>query len=339
MMQSLLAQLKVLLASLATVAMSITPAAQQAIQTYTNTHASNTSAANVGSNGNSQNWAGYVATGGNYTSVSGSWTVPQPGTNGHTASDATWVGIGGVSNNDLIQSGTQNIVDPSGNITTTAFYELLPDVSTPISAVTVKSGDTVTVSISQTATNIWLINFTDNTSGQNYQTTVSYDSSLSSAEWIEEAPSNGASVLPLDNFGTVSFTGGQTTENGSSVSINGAGASSVIMVNSAGQALATPSALSSDGTNFNITRSSAVSSAPIPGFDRNPGSWRRRGRGIGQGFHFIRRFHNYNPSASESAAQPGTITPAITAEPTQETSNEVRIFRFPVRGMHFGFHR
>ena len=47
----------------------------------------------------------------------------------------------------------------------------------------------------------------NNTTGQTYDTTQTYTSSHSSAEWVEEAPSGGrGGVLPLDNFGTIQFT-------------------------------------------------------------------------------------------------------------------------------------
>lgn len=294
MLPTLLAQLKVLLASLATAAISITPMpTQQGIAANTNT------APNVGSNGTSRNWSGYVASNGNYTSVNGTWTIPQVTTSGHTATDATWVGIGGVNSNDLIQAGTQNVIDPSGQITTTAFYELLPDASIPINSITVKPGDSITVTISQQSSGQWQISLNDNTTNQIYQTTVSYNSSQSSAEWIEEAPSNGSSVLPLDNFGTLQFSAGSTTQNGSQVSISGSGAHEVTMVNNGGQALATPSSVNADGASFTITRSSAVSNAPIPSFDRNPRGWYRRGRSIGVGIQFIRRPNNYDPNSTQ----------------------------------------
>ena len=328
MFPTLLLQLKVLLASLATAAMSITPMpAQQGINANAN------SAPNVGaSGGTSRNWSGYVSSNGNYTSVAGTWTIPQVSSSGHTATDATWVGIGGVSSNDLIQAGTQNVISPSGQITTTAFYELLPDASIAINSVTVKPGDSITVSINQQSPGQWLINMTDNTTNQNYQTTVSYNSSISSAEWIEEAPSNGTSVLPLDNFGTLQFSGGATTQNGSQVSISGSDAHAVTMVNNGGQSLATPSALGSDGASFTITRSNAVSNAPIPGFDRNPRGWYRRGRGIGVIVQFIHRNHNYDPHANQSTPD---ISQQPTVSPTPEASNAgTPTFR---RGFHRGF--
>jgi hypothetical protein len=331
MMPALLAQLQILLASMATAALSITPMpVQQGIHAIVN---NNSTAPNVGSNGNSRNWSGYVSDNGSYTSITGTWTVPQVTSSGHTSTDATWVGIGGVSSNDLIQSGTQNVINPSGQVTTTAFYELLPNGATPITSLTVNPGDSVTITISQQSSGQWLISFKDNTSGQNYKNTVSYNSSLSSAEWIEEAPSNGVSVLPLDNFDSVQFSSGSTTQNGTQVSILGSNAHAVTMVNAAGQALAIPSTLGNDGASFSVARSSAVSTAPNPTYDRNPDGWRRRGRGIGVFSIPPRRYYYQTPTSQPTTAvSPApTVSPAPSAQPLT-----VRVFQFRRTG-HFGF--
>ena len=328
MVPEFLSQLKILLASVAAAAISITPVpVQQGIS-----NAISTTAPNVASNGNSRNWSGYVADNDTYTSVTGTWIVPQATSSGHTSTDATWVGIGGVNSSDLIQTGTQNIVDPSGQVITTAFYELLPDSSVSITSLTVKPGDSVTATITEQSTGQWLINVNDNTTNQNYQTTVAYNSSTSSAEWIEEAPSNGVSVLPLDNFETIQFSNGSTTQNGTQATISASSAHAVTMVNSAGQALSTPSALGSDGASFSITRSSVLSNSPIPSFDRNPGGWQRRGRGIGTYSLFPRRYHTQMPSP-----QPTTqVSPAPTETPTITGNPVVRVFQFRHR---FGFRR
>src|SRR5579884_3471735 len=67
----------------------------------------------------SLNWAGYLANSGGYTAVSSSWVVPSAtGTGSSQSADATWVGIGGVSTNDLIQAGTENTVESNGQVYT-----------------------------------------------------------------------------------------------------------------------------------------------------------------------------------------------------------------------------
>src|SRR4051812_44346743 len=63
----------------------------------------------------SLNWSGYVAGGSDYTAISGSWVVPQV-SGGTLSADATWVGIGGTASRNLIQAGTQAIVDYDGTV-------------------------------------------------------------------------------------------------------------------------------------------------------------------------------------------------------------------------------
>src|SRR5580658_4257781 len=100
MYANLIQQWKTLFVSIATVAASFS-------QTLPAVQFGNPSAPNVGiSSGTSRNWAGYDATNGSYTSVSGTWTIPNATGSGHTSADAEWVGIGGIANQDLIQSGT-----------------------------------------------------------------------------------------------------------------------------------------------------------------------------------------------------------------------------------------
>ncbi len=229
----------------------------------------------------SHHWSGYTATNGTFTSVMGMWTVPTVTTNGRLAADAMWVGIGGVTRRDLVQGGTQNIIDNSGQISTTAFIEMLPEASQQI-PLTVNPGDSVSVSVAQQSLDQWLFSFNDTTTGKSYNTTLTYHSSLSSAEWIEEAPSSRRRLLPLDNFGTVHLGGGLVTMNGNSVTIARANGQAMTMVDAICQPLATPSALGSDGASFTITRSQIDTTAPATGPEGNGRGTGRGGDGIGQ---------------------------------------------------------
>jgi hypothetical protein len=206
------------------------------------------------------NWAGYAATGGPFTAVSGTWTVPQVNASSPSGSgDATWVGIGGVVSTDLIQAGTDATVTAPGQVSYTAWVELLPS---PIQTVplTVQAGDVITVSIAQQATGTWQITISNQTTSQNYQTTVQYSSSVSSAEWIEEAPAVTRSVrvhiVTLDNFGQVRFQAGSAQLGGQQVTIAAADAQPLTMSDRSGM-IASPSALGSDGASFTVTRTSS----------------------------------------------------------------------------------
>jgi hypothetical protein len=203
----------------------------------------------------STNWSGYLATNGSFTGISGSWTATLATGNGSTISaDSTWIGIGGVTTSDLIQVGTQNTISANGQVSTSAFYELLPSVSQPVPGVTVSPGDSMTASLSEVSNGQWIISITDKTDGESDTMTVSYASSLSSAEWIEEDPSfSFRKQIPFDNFHLAFFTGGSTVANGSTVDIVASTAQPVTMVSSNGQTVAISSAIGGDGASFTVT--------------------------------------------------------------------------------------
>jgi hypothetical protein len=228
----------------------------------------------------SSNWAGYTATGGTFTSISATWTVPKvsAGSGNTIAADATWVGIGGANTTDLIQAGTQATVQ-GGQVVYTAWWETLPQAAQTV-PLDVSAGDKVSVSVTRQAGGTWQIVIRDTTSGQSFQKSLTYQSSLSSAEWIEESPTAGRRTLvPLDDFGTVTFTNATTVENGEKRSITQAGGQPVSMYSSpaqgrrgrggrpsgqAGQPLAQPSALGADGSSFSVTRTSVPAPVVVP---------------------------------------------------------------------------
>jgi hypothetical protein len=208
----------------------------------------------------SHNWSGYAATSGGrtYSGVTGTWTVPQPTATGTPGVGATWVGIGGVNSRDLIQAGTQDMATGSGHTQYQAWIEMLPQASHQV-PLAVNPGDSVTVSIDKQAqgSNSWQISFTDNTSGQTYQTTVQYASTQSSAEWVEEAPSGQNGILPLDNFGSIAFSDASAIQAGQTVDLTQANAQPISLIGGNGQALAVPSSIGSDGASFTVARTPA----------------------------------------------------------------------------------
>jgi hypothetical protein len=204
----------------------------------------------------SQNWSGYSATGGTFTSVTGTWTVPQFTADSPTGADATWVGIGGVDSRDLIQAGTQQTVARTGATQYEAWVETLPQASHPVQ-LTINPGDSVTVSVTQQQPpDQWSVSFKNDTTGQTYQVTERYTSSLSSAEWVEEAPSGGRGrQIPLDNFGAVNFSNAAAVKDGKTITLAEASAQPITMVGRGGQPLAKPSSVGADGASFTVTRS------------------------------------------------------------------------------------
>jgi hypothetical protein len=204
----------------------------------------------------STNWSGYLSTGSVYTAITGAWTIPTvTGNNTNTSGDGTWIGIGGVNTSDLIQIGTDNTVSASGQVTSNAFYETLPAAAQTIVSLVISPGDAMVASVTETSTSQWTISLEDTTNGESFSDNLTYTSTNSSAEWIEEDPSflSGAQV-PFDNFGAVSFTGASSIDSGMNTTLTVGNAQSILLVDSDNNALATPSVIGSDGESFSVTR-------------------------------------------------------------------------------------
>ena len=213
-----------------------------------------------GATSDSLNWAGYATTpGSGVTAVNSTFTVP-------TASDvppgfsATWAGIGGFTSSDLIQAGVSENNDLTTALTGpqyNAWYEILPASETPISGCsgdancTVRPGDTVSVDIHNTGGGNWFVGLND-AGHWTYSITLSYASSESSAEWIQEAPTLVVQTIP-DGVGTVHFGPTSTYTQGGAVKTIAAGSPTVIEESPVGVVNeATTSNLASDGQSFNV---------------------------------------------------------------------------------------
>ena len=202
------------------------------------------------------NWAGYVADTDSYSGVSAEWIVPAVGVSANGA-DATWVGIGGVSTNDLIQAGTEALPNGAGGTTYAAWLEVLPQDSQMV-PLHIAPGDSVSVTISRTGQDLWLISFQNNTTGQSYERRVAYQSSLSSAEWIEEMPVSPDSPIALDDFGSVRISNAYALVAGKWTSIAKTGAKALRMDNGEHEALALPTKLTAGGVSFSVVRTKAA---------------------------------------------------------------------------------
>jgi Peptidase A4 family len=142
-----------------------------------------------------------------------------------------------------------------GQVSYSAWVEMLP---TPVQTVplTAQPGDVIGVSVAQQNPGSWQISNNNQTTSLSYQTTVQYSSSLSSAEWIEEAPSTAsvrARIVSLDDFGQVQFQDASAQLGGQTVTIAEAGAQPIAMYDRSG-IIASPSAIGQDGSSFTVTR-------------------------------------------------------------------------------------
>jgi hypothetical protein len=194
----------------------------------------------------STNWSGYAVTGANgaYTSVSASWTEPKATCTSRRAAQyaSFWVGLDGYSSDSVEQTGTDS--DCSG--TTPEYYgwyEMYPAYPVNFSN-TVKSGDSMSASVTFSGTETYTLVLKDSTQGWT-QTITKNQTGLdrSSAEVITEAPSSSSGVLPLADFGTISYS--TSSANGSS--LGGQSPIQIIMIDNSGNDKDSTSSISSGG--------------------------------------------------------------------------------------------
>ncbi len=152
------------------------------------------------------NWSGAVATGGTFAGIASDWTVPAVQPSSTAQYSATWIGLDGWANTDLIQIGTAQ--DTATTPHYFAWYEILPtnpfaiDIAEPVSA-----GDEIAAEIYQeTTAATWVVDIKDTTKGWTFGVAVAYTGPTTSAEWIEEAPTVSTSQSTLADFGNVQFT-------------------------------------------------------------------------------------------------------------------------------------
>lgn len=199
------------------------------------------------SNSTSTNWSGYAVTGGTYRTVTASWTQPAVSCSA-TAYSSFWVGIDGDTSNTVEQTGTDS--DCSGATPTySAWYEMYPKFpvyfSDPVAA-----GDHFTAGVTTDGAGAFTLTLTDTTKGWTETTSQRLRKArLASAEVIAEAPSSSGGVLPLANFGSVSFSG--ATVNGSTLTSSTPGLDPITMVSSSGTVKAQPSGMSNGS--FSVT--------------------------------------------------------------------------------------
>jgi hypothetical protein len=178
----------------------------------------------------SSNWSGYAAIASDetvptsFTDVTGTWVQPKATcTAGRQSSSAFWVGIGGydVASSSLQQLGTG--IDCNGNTTTPSYYawwELVPASSQRIKTLKIFAGDTITAAVLVDGQKI-TFSLRDVTRQTRFSKVLTTGQTLDtgSAEWVAEAPSECGSfgrcrVVPLTNFGNVTFTNAAVIANG-----------------------------------------------------------------------------------------------------------------------------
>jgi hypothetical protein len=193
----------------------------------------------------STNWSGYAATGANgaFKSISASWKEPTATCSSRSAQYASfWVGLDGFTSDSVEQTGTDS--DCSGRTPDYyGWYEMFP--ANPVNFTNpVSPGDSFTASVTFSGTQTYTLVLKDTTKGWT-QTITKNQSGLdrSSAEVITEAPSSESGVLPLANFGTVSYSA--SAANGTSLASQNP--TEIIMIDNSNRDKDSTSAIGSGG--------------------------------------------------------------------------------------------
>ncbi|MBV9794592.1 MAG: hypothetical protein JO016_11705 [Actinobacteria bacterium] len=197
----------------------------------------------------STNWSGYAAAGqaGQFTSVSSSWTQPAVTCGAQQTFSSFWVGLDGDGTQSVEQTGTEADCD-NGAASYQGWWEMFPAAPVFYNE-PVKPGDAMSAKVVSNGGGSYSLTLSDAT--ENWTQTTQQTSTTAqdgSAEVIAEAPSSQNGVLPLSNFGTVSFTDADADN----APIGNANADSLTMVSAAGVTEATPSALTG-GNAFSVT--------------------------------------------------------------------------------------
>lgn len=96
----------------------------------------------------SSNWAGAILIGTGYTSVTGTFTVPQPST---TGSGSAWVGIDGdTCDTAILQTGV-DWTKSGSSYSYDAWYEWYPDYAYDFSGITIAAGNEIKVTVTATS--------------------------------------------------------------------------------------------------------------------------------------------------------------------------------------------
>lgn len=217
--------------------------------------------------GTSLNWSGYQAIAGSLdsptpyvvTEVAGAWTVPRVTGSGDRYS-SLWVGIDGYADDTVEQIGTEHDVVVGRNHRFSqenyAWFEMYPRDFYEIVGFPTYVGDVISAGVTYNGWNIFTLGITNETRGVYYVVprfqTESSTAERSSAEWIVEAPSTSSEVLPLANFGKVTFNDCSATIHHNSGPISNWIDDPLTMETFNNAPKAVPSRLSNRGSSFTV---------------------------------------------------------------------------------------
>lgn len=213
----------------------------------------------------SLNWSGYAALTNltkpknfSVTDVQGQWRVPELSCSfgGWGSYSAIWVGMDGYISQTVEQIGTeQDWVFLMGQ-QNFAWFEMYPGPAFKFLNFPVNVGDHIGAEVEYLGHNEFQLTIVNYTEGM-YTFTIqkSKNALRNSANWIVEAPSSSAGILPLADFGKVKFKDCMATIKGVTGPINSPSwqNDAITMVRSQCLIKSKPSRLSKDGENFTVT--------------------------------------------------------------------------------------
>jgi hypothetical protein len=219
----------------------------------------------LGTTTTSNNWSGYDdSTDGPFTTITATWVQPRVRVTGATFSDAAfWVGLDGDTSGTVEQIGTEGY--SQGVTGYDAWYEMYPLYPVTID-MAIHPGDVLTGAVTWASPASFTLSLLNHTTGASYSTgqLMSIPPALASAEVIAEAPSSSSGIVPVSDFGLVSFSG---------CAINGQPISAfdwnqIDMASGYGDALAArTSALGADGASFTVTTDLTPPTTAVAGTD------------------------------------------------------------------------
>lgn len=223
------------------------------------------------------NWSGYAVetnfarpASGAVTYASGSWTVPAVTGSGSTDTySSAWVGIDGDSSDTVEQIGTEQDWTPQGAVYY-VWFEMYPDYGYEIEGFPIAPGNVFSAQVQylggttirqgrrSVANQVFQLTITNVSQNVTFTvpleyTEVTFPTARSSAEWIMEAPSDEYGILPMADYGTVSFADCEATLRGVTGPISDGSWQNEAITASDDDTLSTPSGLTSGGTAFTIT--------------------------------------------------------------------------------------
>ena len=185
----------------------------------------------------SGNWSGYAVpldtrgVSDIFSDVQGTWTVPTvTGNKRGTTYSSTWVGLDGYDNGTVEQIGTEQDWTGEGQ-QNYVWFEMYPSGAYEIEGFPVDPGDSISAQVQYVGQSnvqmgrrrsvkesVFQLTIKNTTKNVSFSVPTSYTTIASaaraSAEWVAEAPSS-EEILPLADFGSVSFSGCNATSTGS----------------------------------------------------------------------------------------------------------------------------